>query len=190
MDSDGWIRGARIVIYLGKGGELEGVTGAVDRLNRPGVFQTPTQWNYHEIEWTQAWLQNFRTELGATFLKRANILRTESRYGFTGALQTQCEISGEILTDFKVKRIAYDLMLQIKKNDYRLRLEYSSIDEQFGILGTLVNDYFSLGKVTMIAINGPTYLGRIKWFSRVYRSDAIQRGMFGLSYPLQLTYEQ
>ena len=74
------------------------------------------------------------------------------------------------------------------KNDYRLRLEYSSIDEQF-MLRTLVNDYFSLGTVTMIAIDGPAYLGKFKWFTRIYRSDTVQRGMLGLSYPLKLNFD-
>lgn len=189
MDSDGWIRGARVVIYVGQGGELEAVTGAVDRLNQPSVFQSPTRWNYHELEWTQAWWQNLRTELGAMLLTKSNILRSELRYGFNGVFNSHVEISGELLHDFKVKRIAYDLMLQIKKNDYRLRLEYSSIDEQFGMLGTLVNDYFSLGTVTMVAIDGPTYLGKFKWFTRIYRSDTVQRGMLGLGYPLKLNFD-
>ena len=33
-----WIRGA-VVIYVGKGGELEAVSGAVDSLNQPVSFK-------------------------------------------------------------------------------------------------------------------------------------------------------
>ena len=126
MDSDGWVRGARAVFYVPNGGELEGVTGAVDRINQPSAFQRPTRWNYHEIEWTQPWAEGFRTELSAMFLTRAHMLRSELRYRFLGPFSAQYEVSGELLIDYKVKRGAYDLMLQIKKSGFRLRVEYSN----------------------------------------------------------------
>ena len=189
MDSDGWVRGARAVFYVPHGGELEGVTGAVDRINQPSAFQRPTRWNYHEIEWTQPWAEGFRTELSAMFLTRAHMLRSELRYRFLGPFSAQYEVSGELLIDYKVKRGAYDLMLQIKKSGFRLRAEYSKIGERFGLLGTLVNDYFSLGSVVMLAIDGPTYLGNVRWFSKVYRAETVSRGMLGVSYPLQLTFD-
>lgn len=185
MDSDGWIRGARGVFYVGKRGELEVVTGAVDRINDPGVFQMPTTWNYHEVEWTQHWLKDLRTELGATLLKRANILRGELRYGVKGPWRARYELSGELLYDFKVNRYAYDVMLEVKRSGYRLRLEHSLIDDRFGLLGRLVNDYFDLGVVNMLALDGPTYWGALRWFSRIYRSETLSRGMLGVSYPIK-----
>ena len=187
MDSDGWIRGGRVVIYLGEDGELEGVTGAIDRLNQPSVFQTPTRWNYHEVEWTQGWIRDFRTELGVMLLKRAKITRGEVRYGLTGPWNAHYELSGEFLFDVKGKRHAYDMMLEIKKSDYRLRLEYSEINERFGLLGRLVNDFFSLGTVKMIALDGPIPWGGLKWFTRVYHSELVSRGMLGVSYQLEIT---
>ena len=187
MDSDGWVRGVRGVIYVGKQGELEGVTGAVDHLNNPSAFQLPSKWNYHELEWTQRWIKSLRTELGVMILRRAHITRGELRYGRSGWWGARYELSGELLYDFKAHRYAYDAMLEIKKNNHRMRFEYSLIDERFGLLGRLVNDYFSLGSVKMVALDGPLPWGRLKWFTRVYHSERVSRGMLGLSYTLQLT---
>lgn len=186
MDGDGWIRGARVVLYVGKDGELEGVTGAVDHLNNPSVFQAPTKWNYHEFEWTQYWSKGFRTELGALLLQKANITRGELRYGSMGWGNMHYEWSGELLYDFKVKRYAYDIMLIVKKDLYRLKLEYSLIDEDFGTLGRLVNDYFSLGAVQMAALDGPLIWDNLKWFTRFYHSEDVYRSMVGISYFIEL----
>jgi len=188
MDSDGWIRGARGIIYVGKRGELEVVTGAVDHINSPGVLKMPTTWNYHEVEWTQHWQKQLRTELGATFLKRANILRGELRYGLKGPWHARYELSGELLYDFKVNRYAYDVMLEVERSGYRLRLEHSLIDDRFGLLGRLVNDYFDLGVVNMLALGGPTYWGALRWFTRLYRSEMLSRAMLGVSYPIKWSH--
>ena len=119
-------------------------------------------------------------------LKKAHITRGELRYGFTGLWRAHYGLSGELLYDFKASRYAYDLMLEVKKSAYRMRLEYSKIDERFGVLGRLVNDYFSLGSVKMIALDGPIPWGKLKWFARVYHSETTSRGMLGLSYKLNL----
>lgn len=186
MDSDGWVRGARIALYLGRGGELEGVTGSVGNINDPSVFQTPDSWNYHKVEWTQPWLKPLKTRLGATLLKRARIARGQIRYHFKGIGEIHYGLNGELLYDFKAKRYAYDLMLELKKSSYRLRLEYSLLDERFGILGTLVNDYFSLGSVKMIALDGPTAWDQLRWFTRMYHSDKLSRGMLGMTYSFKM----
>ena len=185
-EKDGWVRGMRAVLYLPREGELEGVTGAVDHLNRPSAFQLPTRWNYNEVEWTQPWHDSIRTELGALMLTRAHIVRGEVKYRGDAPFSVRYELSGELLRDVRTRRYAYDLMLRLEQSGYHLKLEYSKIDERFGLLGRLVNDYFSLGSVVMGAVDGPIWWSQFRWFTRFYRSDTVTRGMLGLSDTLQV----
>lgn len=187
MDGDGWVRGVRAIIYLPREGELEGVVGAVDQINSPGAFKIPAELNYHKVEWTQPWRDSLRTKLSVVLLTRAKIIRGELKYWGVAPFAIRYEVSGELLRDVQVHRYAYDVMLRLEKWGYRLRLEYSKIDERFGLLGRLVNDYFGLGSVVMGALDGPAYWSRLRWFTRFYHNDTIGRGMVGLSYTFQLS---
>ena len=193
MDNDGWIRGARAVFKLRGGGPaddgvIELVTGAVDHLDQPSAFQLPTRWNYHEFEWTHHWLGRWRTELGAVSLEGDRIVRSEARYRYRleRGLRLEGELSGELLYNIDAAHPAYDLTLLMTKGAYQAKLEYSKIDERFGLLGRLVDDYFSLGTVKLIALRGPLPSKGISWFARLHMSDTIVRGMAGVSYSLQL----
>lgn len=187
MDSDGWIRGIRSVINVGRSGVIELVTGSVDHLTAPSVFQIPSEWNYQEFEWTHLWKQRWRTELGAVSLDHQRIVRSEARYHFETKYDLVGEISGEILYNIDASQPAHDLTLVIARHGYRLRLEYSDIQANFGLLGQLVNDYFSLGSVMLVGFEGPTLWKGLNWHSKAYASDSVLRGVLGLSYPLELT---
>ena len=67
-----------------------------------------------------------------------------------------------------------------------MKLEYSEINERFGLLGTLVNDFFSLGAVTHLAVKGPLTTEGLSWFMKLYLNDAVDRAMLGVSYSLKL----
>jgi hypothetical protein len=194
MDNDGWIRGARAVFYLGRSskqsnGVIELVTGAVDHLDKPSAFQLPTVWNYHEFEWTHRWLGHWRTELGAVSLAGERIVRGEARYHAPLKLSTlafEAEVSGELLYNLDAHEPALDTSLLLKRSGYSVKFEYAQINERFGLLGRLVDDYFSLGTVRLIALRGPVPLDRVSWFARWHMSDQLWRAMFGLSYSLEL----
>ena len=65
----------------------------------------------------------------------------------------------------------------------KAHLEYSHIRENFGALGQLANDFFTLGRLGMLALKGPLFpQGGLSWILRGYLGEELVRGLIGVSY--------
>ena len=154
LDKDGWIRGTRLVIPVFDRGELECVTGAIDHLRDANAFQLWDSWNYYEIEWTQHWMEHWRSEAGYVQLNQQEYVRAEGRW--KGTLSSfHLELAGEILRNITTPTWAYDLSATLKMGDLIIVGEYSNVPTTFGLLGELSNDFFTLGHLGMLALKGP-----------------------------------
>ena len=154
LDKDGWIRGTRIVAPLPKG-ELELVTGAVDHLEASNAFQLWESWNYHELEWTQGWFENWRSEAGYVSLNSQNYVRAEARWIYQTISKMTVELANEVLHNISTSSWAFDVSASLKISDWKLIGEYSHVPETFGLLGELSNDFFTLGHLGMLSIKAP-----------------------------------
>ena len=180
LDKDGWIRGTRLVIPLLGQGELELVTGAIDHLRDANAFQLWESWNYYEIEWTQHWMEHWRSEAGYVQLNQQEYLRAEGRW--KGTLSSfHLELAGEILRNVTTPTWAYDLSATLKMGDLTIVGEYSNVPTTFGLLGELSNDFFTLGHLGMLALKGALIKkAGVHWFTKTYLGEEMFRAMAGL----------
>ena len=183
LDKDGWIRGARLVVPLPMEGQLEFVTAAIDHLEDPNAFQMWEAWNYGEIEWTQHWVSGLRSEVCLVQLDKDAILRAELRRAWDISVGIPFELSAEIMRNVSESVWAYDLSANTTIKSLTVTLEVSDVPESFGVLGQLYNDFFTLGRLGMIALKGPIVSDvGLGWFLKAYAGEDQVRLNGGVAY--------
>tara|TARA_B100001093_G_C26812859_1_gene1008304 strand:+ start:1046 stop:2050 length:1005 start_codon:yes stop_codon:yes gene_type:complete len=183
LDRDGWIRGARIVLKTWADGRVEFVGGALDHLEDPNGFQWWDDANYAEFEWTQPYGAVFRSEFGLVRLSEQLHIRGEAR-ALTRALASMpMEFAAEYLYNFKRNTPAYDLNGQMTWAGMTLFFEYSHVDENFGLLGALSNDFFTFGHLYHMTVRyRPERFMGFGLFLKAYRGEETSEFKTGLSY--------
>ena len=187
LDRDGWIRGARIVAPIHDTGQFEVVFGAIDHLDDPNAFQAWEEWNYAEVEWTQHWTETLRIETSYVLLEEQSVLRGEVRGKWDTKLDVPMELSAEISNNLTESVWAYDLSARTTIRSVTMVLEVSHIPQNFGLLGELYNDFFTLGHLGMVALKGPIgSQNTLNWFVKGYAGESEIRGNAGLGYRFAL----
>ena len=78
---------------------------------------------------------------------------------------------------------AYDLSANTTIKSLTVTLEVSDVLESFGVLGQLYNDFFTLGRLGMIALKGPIVLDvGLGWFLKAYAGEEQTRINGGVAY--------
>jgi|GEM_PF-2429062 len=193
LDKDGWIRGGRVVLPVLETGQLEFVTGAIDHLDEPNAFQTWDEWNYAEVEWTHDWTSGFRTELSPLYLDEQAYFRGEVRQELQFLKGYDIELAGEIIRNLTTPVWAIDVSLQADvrapgvQDPISLIVEYAHIPYDFGLLGELSNDFFSLGHMLMVAAKGSMPTNKAySWFLKGYLTEYQFRVNAGLQFKSDL----
>ncbi len=180
LDKDGWIRGARLVAPIVQTGELEAVIGSLHGIDSPGLMSRWQPINYIEFEWTQPWYEFYRSELGATVLNGQHHLRVEASTRIN-ATPFPLTSGVELMRNVSAKQWAYDWYLDARFKTLHTKLEYSFVAHQFGRLGALSNDFFTLGHLGMIALKGPVGKSRtVTWFFKQYVGESELRANAGI----------
>ncbi|MEE2755376.1 MAG: hypothetical protein VYA30_01890 [Myxococcota bacterium] len=183
LDRDGWIRGARFVLRTWAEGRIELVGGALDHLQDPNGFQWWDQANYAEFEWTQPYGDSVRGELGFVRLSEQLHVRLETRAMVRIVASMPVEFAAEYLYNLSENTPAYDLNAQLSWKGLVLFLEYSNVDEKFGLLGALSNDFFTFGHLYHTTVRyRPVQLMGFGLFLKAYRGEETSEFKTGISY--------
>ncbi len=85
------------------------------------------------------------------------------------SLDIPMELSAEISNNLTVSAWACDLSARTTIRSVTMVLEVSHIPQNFGLLGELYNDFFTLGHLGMVALKGPIgSRNALNWFLKGY----------------------
>ena len=183
LDRDGWLRGGRLVMRTWADGRFEFVGGALDRLDDPNGFQWWEHANYAEFEWTQPYGDRFRAEVGLVRLSDAFHVRAESRFMGRPIPTIPVEFAAEYLHNLERDAFAYDFNVMTSWRGASIFVEYSNVEQDFGLLGALSNDFFTFGHLYHLTVRyRPKTLNGFGLFFKGYRGEETSEFKTGLSY--------
>ena len=98
------------------------------------------------------------------------------------------EFTVELMLNVSNVSLAYDWSAEGKAEHVKIKLEYSFVDESYGQLGELSNDFFTLGHLGMLALKGPVGdTKKLDWFVKTYVGENELRANAGLVAKLSMS---
>ncbi|MGE9292595.1 MAG: hypothetical protein ACQKBW_03195, partial [Puniceicoccales bacterium] len=139
-DSDGWVRGGRLIAPLGDG-DFQLVTGAIDNLDDPNAFNGWEEWNYFGSKLVQPlpWWE-LKGALSYEYLADQNYVGAE--LGRAWELDEGMKLHGglEALYNFTTPSWAWAAAARLKTSPVNVTLAYTYINPRFGLRGELSDD--------------------------------------------------
>ena len=189
-DSDGWVRGARLVAPLGEG-DLQLVTGAIDHLSDPNAFNGWEEWNYfgtklvQPLPWWElegAFSYEYIGNNGVDYLQDSNYLGAELTRIWE--LDEGMDLKGglEALYNFSQPSWAWAAAAKLKTEPVDIGIAYTFINPRFGLRGELSNDFFTLGHRFSIDFSGEALIDGFKWFAKTDVTEQQLRFRVGFTY--------
>jgi hypothetical protein len=181
-DTDGWVRGGRLVAPLGEG-NFQLVSGAIDHLNDPNAFQTWEEWNYFGTKLVQPlpWWE-LKGALSYEYLANENYVGAELGRKWKLDEDMSLKTGLEAIYNFSTPSWAWAAAAQLKTSPVDVTLAYTYINPQFGLRGELSEDFFTLGHRVSINFGGEVLIDGLKWFAQTDVTDQLVRFRVGFNY--------
>ncbi len=181
-DTDGWVRGGRLVAPLGEG-DFQLVSGSIDHLSDPNAFQMWDEWNYFGTKLVQPlpWWE-LKGSLSYEYLADQNYVGAELGRNWTLDEGLKLQSGIEALYNFTTPSWAWAAAAKLKTDPVNITLAYTYINPDFGLRGELSNDFFTLGHRFSVEFGGQVLLKDLKWFAKTDVTDQLLRIRVGFSY--------
>jgi len=185
-DVDGWVRGGRLVAPVLEG-NLQLVSGAIDRLSNPNAFQFWQEWNYFGSKIQQALPYSLSGFLSYEYLENDNYLGAQLQR--TWALNENMSLAtkAEALYNTNEGVPALGISTSLNTRPIRANLQYTYINDNFGLRGALSDDFFGFNHRLSLNFSGDVGLRGLRWFFQTDVKEQILRFRIGFNFTFDRT---
>lgn len=177
LAKDGWISGTRWVTNTNVG-QYEAVLGEVNNIDSPNAFQSISEFNYFEFEFSSVKFGSNSFEIATERILKENYIRGELRYFFNSGHQIAAELINTLGEDSYKSVLSHKTNLSLGNYPIELFSFFSYVDKNFGQRAELTEDFVNFGKSIVSEAEGRLFK-TLDWFLKLESGEIQSRAQIG-----------